>query len=81
MRLQKVETGHAFKEKLLLTVIRLVSGERVMDVLRVLKYRPALFGDTFSPATQGALRGPSDWTLGERELIASFVSSRNQCLF
>ena len=27
------------------------------------------------------LRGPSDWTVGERELIAAFVSNLNQCRF
>ena len=28
-----------------------------------------------------ALRGPSDWSAGERELFAAFVSSLSQCLF
>ena len=28
-----------------------------------------------------ALRGPSDWSEGERELFAAFVSSLNQCVF
>jgi len=27
------------------------------------------------------MRGPSDWSDGERELFAAFVSSLNQCLF
>ena len=28
-----------------------------------------------------ALRGPSDWSEGERELFAAFVSALNQCPF
>jgi len=27
------------------------------------------------------MRGPSDWSAGERELFAAFVSSLNQCPF
>ena len=27
------------------------------------------------------MRGPSSWTVGERELFAAFTSSRNQCQF
>jgi len=27
------------------------------------------------------MRGPSAWTVGERELFAAFVSRLNQCLF
>ena len=32
-------------------------------------------------ALELALRGPSDWSDGERELFAAFVSSLNQCVF
>jgi len=27
------------------------------------------------------MRGPSEWTVGERELFAAFVSRLNQCVF
>jgi len=27
------------------------------------------------------MRGPSDWSVGERELFATFVSAQNQCPF
>ena len=52
-----------------------------LDVLNTLHYRSELFGRPFSDATDLALRGPSDWTAGERELFAAFVSSLNQCPF
>ena len=81
MRLKRVENGHALKEKAVLGIIRLASGERAMDVVRTLMYRPQFFGKAFSAAVQQALRGESEWSVGERELIAAFVASRNQCLF
>ena len=31
--------------------------------------------------TQAAMRGPSSLTAAERELIAAFVSARNDCVF
>jgi hypothetical protein len=27
------------------------------------------------------MRGPSDWSVGEREFFAAFVSARNRCVF
>ena len=62
-------------------VTRAWSGEPVVDVVKTLHYRPELFGRPFSAAVDAAMRGPSDWSAGERELFAAFVSSLNQCVF
>jgi hypothetical protein len=56
-------------------------GREPTGVLRTLYYRPELFGRPFSDALDLAMRGPSDWSAGERELFAAFVSSLNQCPF
>jgi hypothetical protein len=53
----------------------------VSDIRQALQYRPELFGAPFSELLQGLTRGPSDWTVGERELFAAFVSSLHQCPF
>jgi hypothetical protein len=58
-----------------------VEVPRPLGVLKTLHYRPEVFGRSYSAALDLAMRGPSDWTPGERELFAAFVSSRNQCLF
>lgn len=38
-------------------------------------------GQPLGAFTQALLRGPSSLSPGERELIASFVSARNECFF
>ena len=81
MRLKRLEHNHRLPQRLLLGLIGLVSRERAPDVLRVLFYRPEFFGTPMSAAVHQALRGPSPWTVGERELFAAFVSHQNQCRF
>jgi hypothetical protein len=62
-------------------VTRAYTGDPTVDVVKTLHYRPELFGGPFSAAVDDAMRGPSDWSPGERELFAAFVSGLNQCLF
>jgi hypothetical protein len=58
-----------------------VEAPRPLGVLKTLGYRSELFGKPFSDALDLAMRGPSDWSPGERELFAAFVSHLNQCPF
>ena len=81
MRLRCVETGHAPREAARLDSLRADRGREPVDVLKALYYRPEIFGRPFSDALDMAMRGDSDWTSGERELFAAFVSSLNQCPF
>ena len=60
---------------------RLPDDGFVSDVALMLRYRDDLFGRPFSEALQDVMRGPSDWSVAERELFAAFVSSLNQCVF
>lgn len=80
MRLKKVHSGHRLKDKATLGFIRLVAGH-ASGVLRTLWYRKEYFGDPFTQLTQQVMRGPSAWTVGEREIFAAFVSRLNQCVF
>jgi hypothetical protein len=81
VRLARVEKGDALRSRLLFGLIRLVSGFRAPDVLRTLRYRQPFFGGPHGAHTQAVMRGPSAWSVGERELFAAFVSSLNQCRF
>ena len=64
-----------------LQAIRDTLTERDFDVVRTMGYRSELFGRPFSAALQQVMRGSSDWSPGERELFAAFVSRQNQCVF
>jgi hypothetical protein len=81
MRLAKVDHGHAIAQKLQLGLIRLLSGRAAPGVVRTLLYREEFFGRAHNRLTQRVMRGPSDWSVGERELFAAFVSRLNQCPF
>ena len=52
-----------------------------LGVIKTLLYRPEVFGGPFSNELDDVMRGPSEWSPGERELFAGFASHLNQCLF
>ncbi len=52
-----------------------------LGVIKTLLYRSELFGGPFSEELDRVMRGPSEWSVGERELFAGFASHLNQCLF
>lgn len=81
MRLKRVEHGHRLKEKLILIAIRMFQRRRAPDILRTLFYRPELLGRNMNEWTHAVMRGPSEWTVWERELFAAFTSRLNQCVF
>ena len=81
MRLARVDHGHKLKDRLMIGMIRIVSRQRVPDVIKTLVYRRDFFGDRFSALVQRTLRGDSEWTIGERELFASFTAKLEACHF
>jgi len=81
MRLSNVERGDRLSSRALYAVIRTVSGFRAPDVVRTLRYHAHLFGRPHTAHTHAVMRGPSEWSVGERELFAAFVSRLNQCHF
>lgn len=81
MRLGVVDGGHAAPEAQMLRMIRERSGTEPLGVVKTLLYRPELFGEPFSEALDVVMRGPSEWSTGERELFAGFTSLLRQCPF
>jgi hypothetical protein len=80
MRLERVKRGQGIK-RLLLPVMSWKVGSRVPDIVRTLIYRPKIFGKGFNAWIQAVMRGPSGWSVWERELFASFTSRCNACVF
>jgi hypothetical protein len=76
-----IDHGHASAEAGMLAEIRARTGNEPLGVVKTLLYRPQLFGFPFSEALDRVMRGPSEWSAGERELFAAFTSRLNQCLF
>jgi hypothetical protein len=81
MRLEVLDGGHTMRKKALFVLIRLLSRHPVPDVIKTLTYRPEFFGGRMCTAFQEVMRGPSEWSIGERELMAAYVSTVNQCVF
>ncbi len=81
MRLDILDSGHPLKTKALFAFIRLVSGHRAPDVVKTLRYRPEFFGSLMGAVFQKVMRGPSEWSVGDRELMAAYVSRVNACEF
>jgi hypothetical protein len=61
--------------------MRLVGRMEPPDVLKTTLYRPDFFGRPYNDVLHQLMRGPSEWTVGERELFAAFTSRLNQCPF
>ena len=80
MRLGILEHGHRPIQKLLLRVIQLVAGRRPGPIL-LLSYRSELFGKAFAACLQEAMRRSTEWSVGEVEVFAAFVSRLNRCAY
>ena len=80
MRLHGVARGRR-ASSIVFALLRLMTGRDVPDIIKVRYHRPRFFGKPFFGLAQAVMRGPSPWTIGERELFAAFVSARNRCQF
>ena len=79
MRLAILDSGHSFGTKALFAFIRTVLRQPVLDVIKLVKYRADSYGEPMGRVTQEAMRGPSSWSVGDRELMAAFVAKTNNC--
>jgi AhpD family alkylhydroperoxidase len=81
MRLTILDRGHRFGTKLLFAFVRAVSRHPVLDIVKLVRYRPAFYGAPMGAVTEEAMRGPSAWSVGDRELMAAVVAQANRCEF
>jgi len=81
MRLEILNSGYGRGTKLLFAAIRLFSRHPVPDAAKIVFYRSDFYGDRAKQFTHESMRGPSDWSVGDRELMAAYVSTVNETAF
>ncbi|MEU0092687.1 hypothetical protein [Kribbella sp. NPDC006257] len=81
MRLNVLNHGYSRSTKLLFAIIRLFSGHPLPDAAKIVFYRPDFYGTHAKAFTHEAMRGPSAWSIGDRELMAAYVSKVNKSAF
>ena len=81
MRLREIDRGDGLGNRLLIGLISIVSGMRLPDAARVAFYHTGFFNGSLGAWSQKTMRGPSEWTIGERELMAAMVAKWNSCAF
>jgi uncharacterized peroxidase-related enzyme len=81
MRPDVLNHGYGRGTKLLFAVIRLVSRHPVPDAAKLVFYRPDFYGAQAKEFTHEAMRGPSAWSVADRELMAAYVSKVNESAF
>jgi uncharacterized peroxidase-related enzyme len=78
MRLAILDTGHGFWTRVLFAFIRAASRQPTPEALKLVAYRPEFYGTHMKKLTHEAMRGPSSWSVGDRELMAALVSTANE---
>jgi uncharacterized peroxidase-related enzyme len=81
MRLEILNSGYSPGTKVLFGLIRLFSRHPVPDAAKLVFYRPDFYGGPAKEFTHEAMRGPSAWSVGDRELMAAYVSKVNETAF
>ena len=81
MRPDILNHGYRPGTKLLFAVIGLVSRQPLPDAAKLVFYRPDFYGAKAKAFTHEAMRGPSAWSVGDRELMAAYVSAVNRSAF
>ena len=66
--------GRAF-----IKVVGTLSPPGLDDVAKTSMYRSAFFGRPWIALLRDVMRGPSDWSPGERELMGAFTAHLNRC--
>jgi uncharacterized peroxidase-related enzyme len=81
MRPAVLDHGYGPAPKMLFRMVRLMSGHPMPDAAKITFYRRDFYGARMSELTQAAMRGPSQWSVADRELMAAYLSGINSCPF
>jgi AhpD family alkylhydroperoxidase len=81
VRPRVLDNGYGVGPKLLFGLIRLMSRHPAPDAAKITFYRPDFYGSHAKKFTHEAMRGRSTWSVGDRELMAAYVSKVNDSPF
>ena len=81
MRPAVLNHGYGLGPRLLFRLIRLMSGHPAPDAAKLTFYRSDFYGTHAKQFIQEAMRGRSAWSVGDRELMAAYVSKVNDSPF
>ena len=81
MRLEILNRGYGLGTKVLFAFIHAVSRQPLPDAAKLVLYLPDFYGTPMKELTHDAMRGPSAWSVADRELMAALVSKTNDCAF
>ena len=81
MRPDVLNRGYRPGTKLLFAMIKTFSGQPLPDAAKLMFYRPDFYGAKAKAFTHEVMRGPSAWSVGDRELMAAYVSKLNDSAF
>ena len=83
MLLKEVDLSGRVNDRILMRMISWASGKRRKGrtAFRANLDHQVYFGASMGAWTQAAMRGPSAWSIGERELMAALVSKWNACIY
>jgi AhpD family alkylhydroperoxidase len=81
MRPEILNSGYGAGTKLLFALVRLLSRHPIPDAAKLVFYRPDFYGNPAKEFTHEAMRGPSAWSVADRELMAAYVSKVNESAF
>jgi uncharacterized peroxidase-related enzyme len=81
MRLEVLRRARSGPARVFVRVAETVLRQRMDPVALAAMHSPDLWGRPFLALGSDVLRGPSFWTVGEREFMAMKVSELNDCPF
>ncbi len=79
MRLAAIRRGNRWPNRLFLWLVGKMAKSDPPDIARTMTYRSGFFGGPYTAVLQPVMRGPCEWTVGERELFAAYTSYLNRC--
>ncbi len=80
MRLEVLAHGHTWLQKIQLWILHSFCG-RALEPVLMMSYRRSFFGKHFARCLQEGMRNPREWSVGELETFAAFVSNLNRCRY